>query len=436
MKKRMIKNKSIYLSIFILPVIITVFLWFLSKPEASIISRNPLQSMGQISALIGFTLLSLTIFLTTKFVFLDKFFHGLDKIFHIHKIAGSIAFILLINHPLFFVASDLPNTALAKLYLLPGADVSYTLGVISLYLFFASFIFIVFIKLPYHISRASHQILGLAFLIGGVHSLLISSDVSRFFPLQVWILLLFILGIVSCVYSIFFYSRFGPRYHYAVERIERGIDLINIYLKPQGKKLSFSPGQFIYISFRSKDIGRERHPFSISSAPDEHILRLSVKIAGDYTLNLIKLKEKTPAMLYGPYGQFGRHLFNNADDIQFWIGGGIGITPFLSFIRTQKFTLLNRYVHFFYLFRNPEEGVFTQEIEGMAQSFPNMRFYDWCTKNKGRINTEILASLIGNSVSVSIFLCGPAPMMESFKALFISLGVRPEKIFMEKFALN
>ena len=99
-------------------------------------------------------------------------------------------------------------------------------------------------------------------------------------------------------------------------------------MEPLGKPLAFAPGQFLFVSFRSLalassstpssspsrrrcllDSRRARsrnqfHPFSITSAPDEPELRITVKAVGDYTRALRQLEAGADAVVEGPYGSF------------------------------------------------------------------------------------------------------------------------------------
>jgi predicted ferric reductase len=55
----------------------------------------------------------------------------------------------------------------------------------------------------------------------------------------------------------------------------------------------FVPGQFAMVYLEAKD-GWHRHPFTISSAPREGLLRVTVKALGDYTSRLAELIELAP----------------------------------------------------------------------------------------------------------------------------------------------
>ena len=92
----------------------------------------------------------------------------------------------------------------------------------------------------------------------------------------------------------------------------------------------FVPGQFALIYIEAKD-GWHRHPFTIASAPAERILRVTVKALGDYTSRLRELLEPgMPAVVGGPHGRFN-HAKGAPDQV--WIAGGVGIAPFLSWMR-------------------------------------------------------------------------------------------------------
>ena len=73
------------------------------------------------------------------------------------------------------------------------------------------------------------------------------------------------------------------------------------------------------VYLEAKD-GWHRHPFTISSAPHEDVLRVTVKALGDYTSRLQELIEPgMPAVIGGPHGRFNHW---KGTDRQVWIAGG------------------------------------------------------------------------------------------------------------------
>jgi predicted ferric reductase len=111
----------------------------------------------------------------------------------------------------------------------------------------------------------------------------------------------------------------------------------------------------------------ESHPFTISSAPAEDVLRLTIKASGNFTRDLFaRLKEGSDAIIEGAYGMFN---YKTGGPKQIWIAGGIGLTPFLSFVRDMD-GILQHKVDLYYTVRHPEEAVFVEELEAADAKTP------------------------------------------------------------------
>jgi len=63
-------------------------------------------------------------------------------------------------------------------------------------------------------------------------------------------------------------------------------------------------GQFFHVRLLAGGGWWRPHPFSISAAPDGHVLRFTVKDLGDDTHRMLDLRPGTRVMLEGPYGTF------------------------------------------------------------------------------------------------------------------------------------
>lgn len=85
------------------------------------------------------------------------------------------------------------------------------------------------------------------------------------------------------------------------------------------------PGQFVFVIYEG-----ERHPFSITSIRKNEI-ELVIKHLGDFTTNVVPSIEKgTQINIEGPYGFFSPNFELNS---QTWIATGIGIAPFLAWLK-------------------------------------------------------------------------------------------------------
>ena len=417
-----------------LVLLTTINLWIFSKGNLSGVFANPPLAISQISALLGLQLMSITLLLSTRSHFLEKLFFGMDNMYKWHKVLGAFSFILILVHPLILVTQLLPDVSSSARYMLPGGDLSYNLGIFAIYILVLSFIFIAFVKLPFHIWKFTHQILGIVFILGGIHSLLVKSDVSLYLPLYYWVIFFVVLGISSFIYKVFLYKFIGPKYDFTVEKIERKLDIFYIFLKPIKTLPLFKPGQYFYFSFFGRGISREEHPFSIASIKEEGFLKISAKIVGDYTLYLSRINKGDKAIGWGPYGYFGELSASNGLN-QVWIAGGIGVTPFLAMLRNEFIKRSRNDIDFYYLCSTIDEAVHHEEINLVCQRIPNIKYTLWCSEEKRRITAVDIVHSIKNLSSVQIHICGPNQLMNSLKKQFSFLGIPDERIIMEDFTM-
>ena len=128
-------------------------------------------------------------------------------------------------------------------------------------------------------------------------------------------------------------------------------------------------GQFTFVSFKGDKALSESHPFTVSSSPKEDNLRLSIKASGDWTKHLYEtLKEGSEAHVEGCYGQMN---YKDGGAEQIWIAGGIGVTPFLSWVR--DFDDVDRQIDFYYTVRAENDALFWDEFNAATQKHSRFR---------------------------------------------------------------
>jgi predicted ferric reductase len=94
------------------------------------------------------------------------------------------------------------------------------------------------------------------------------------------------------------------------------------------RRLRIEPGQFLRWRFLDRAHWWQSHPYSISAAPTNQSLRITVKDLGDASGSLRRLRPGTKVWFEGPYGAFtARRLDPGAGGKVLMIAGGAGITP-------------------------------------------------------------------------------------------------------------
>ena len=90
-------------------------------------------------------------------------------------------------------------------------------------------------------------------------------------------------------------------------------------------KLGAQGGQFFNWRFAQQGHFWLQHPYSLSAAPTDNKLRITVKDLGDHSRDLIHLKPGVRVFMEGPYGAFTKNRATRKHVLL--VVGGVGITP-------------------------------------------------------------------------------------------------------------
>ena len=277
--------------------------------------------------------------------------------------------------------------------------------------------------------RALHRTTGLFVAAGFVHGVLDGSPFDDSALLRWSYIAIGGVGLAFYVYRELLARFFLSLHDYQVDGVRR-IDegLVEITLTPLGRHVDFTPGQFAMVYIESKD-GWHRHPFTIASAPHEGVVRVTVKALGDYTSRLREILEPgMPAVIGGPHGRFSHA---KGTDRQVWIAGGVGVAPFLSWLRSLDGDFSPR-VDFFYA--SDGDAPFADEIREIAGRHDALNAHLIDTGVAGRLTTEqVLATAGGPADDLSVFMCGPQAMLRTFQSQLRVAGVRARNIHREYF---
>lgn len=400
-----------------------------------------LAKMGSMSSTI---LMCWAFLLATRFNLIENLFGGLDKAYKAHRWVGESAFFLIFLHPI-FLALD-PKYEFSSFFwidYLPEEELhSYIArmsGIAALLIFILLVAFSLWIPMRYHRWKQTHNFFGLLLILVAFHGIVAKGEIMSYPFLLVWFGLWVTVGLLCFLYIRVLYRWFGPLHDYIVHHVEQFGDITEIYLEPcrPYRRLIHRPGQFIYIYFDSPELSSEPHPFSISSNPQSDYLRISIKRLGDWTRKMDQLKQGDHAYIWGPYGKFGDHYFEYTDKEAVLIGGGIGITPFLSLVKDTIFRSGERkQVYLFYSYDKEGEDDYREELERIDADTDHFHNISHCAEKKGFLTAEIIKKQVGGDLSNKVFLiCGPKPLMDALQKQLLEAGVSIEYIFKEDFSM-
>jgi ferredoxin-NADP reductase len=208
---------------------------------------------------------------------------------------------------------------------------------------------------------------------------------------------------------------------------------------PRPEGLNYKPGQFFFITLQGEGKEVKRH-FSFSSSPTQaEFIEFTKKLSeSDFSESLRKAKTGDWARIDAPYGTF---TFEGENPNITLLGGGIGITPFISMCQYATDKALDCKITLFYACRTSGEIVFRREFEELATKNHNLKIHfivsqpeqDWKGAT-GRINAEMIQKELPNFKENIFFSCGPPPMVKSMQELVASLGLPKEQFKQEYFS--
>lgn len=413
--------------------LVVVPLWLLSFPETTVRhNMNPFLVYGsQITALTGFSLFALTFVLSARWKWLEDFFGGLDKMYHLHHRMARTAMILLLIHPAMLALRFISNEPDKIIwYLFPvHRRFEVDLGSWALWGLILLLLVTIVIKLPYDKWKITHKFMGVFFILGIFHIYLLDLSVAANPVLTIYLASLSVTGVAAWIYKSILFNWIIKKPRYLVEKADRlNEQVIEITMVPENDRVDFIPGQFFFFSFRDSDLSRESHPFTVCTGSEEGQIKIMVKVLGDYTKQLYRnLKPSATALLEGPYGRFD---FRKGKRKQVWIGGGVGIAPFLSWahdLKQQGYT--NYDIELYYCVKTEEEAIHQRlfkELEDIMEDF-HVRL----------VREDVEGFLSINEITGlekrEIYICGPKAMREALVSELKKNRVPKEAIHYEAF---
>jgi predicted ferric reductase len=344
-----------------------------------------------------------------------------------HHHTGVAAYLLLLAHPLLLAANGLGDSSAIAWQTLAPSQESWPVwsGWLALVLLMVGLALTFTRRLRYGTWRWLHAGLGAAVPLGLYHLILLGID-EPVLPI------LIVAGLILAWRALRGDWGLAARPYVVASACRMAADVVEIALQPLGNPLVVAPGQFVITAFYAGPTYRgcgEFHPFTVSSLGSDGVIRIGVKALGDCTKRMQSMEPGVAARVQGAFGTF---LADRPALSQWWVAGGIGVTPFLSLLRAGRVgtptTLL-------YLYRTQADAAFLPELRSIAAAEP-MLSLQAVAIGDALPDLEHLLPDASHLRGCECYLCGPPGLVAAVKRALGQRGVTARHIHFENFEMR
>jgi predicted ferric reductase len=204
-------------------------------------------------------------------------------------------------------------------------------------------------------------------------------------------------------------------------------------------RLRTKSGQFFIWRFLDGPGWTRGNPYTISDAPTDDRLRVTIQAAGEGSARAARLTPGTRVAIEGPYGTMTAERRRHARMLV--MAAGVGITPMRALLADTPYAPGETTV--IYRYSEEQHAIFHAELEELAQQrgivvhfLPGARAADgsWQATGAEREDAAALAALVPGLTDHDVYLCGPVPWIAAVKRSLRRAGVKRPHIHTEDFA--
>jgi propane monooxygenase reductase subunit len=205
-------------------------------------------------------------------------------------------------------------------------------------------------------------------------------------------------------------------------------------------EIKFFPGQYMDLTIPETETVRS---FSMANTTsrDGGLLEFVIKVYPDGQFSHFldqKVQIGDRLDLSGPFGVF---TLREGDNDLMLVGGGAGMAPILSLLRSMAERGLDRKATYFYGARTKKDLCFEEELRDLEQRLPRFTYVpalsepsdqdDW--DGETGLITDVVKRHAENLSGAHAYVCGPPPMVEAAVPLLAQLGVEEKRVYYDKF---
>lgn len=369
---------------------------------------------------------------------------GLDKMYRLHKwlgIAGLVTALshwLIVNGPRWAVGwgwlarperSARPAADQAGEAFLAGLrEPAEGLGNIAFYVFVTLTAVSLIRLIPYGVFRRLHRLFPVVYLVLVFHSVVLTEFDYWLTPLGLALAALMMGGIFAAAVSLLGLIGLGRRVTGKIVALERfpGVHALRTVVRVGLDWPGHAAGQFAFVT---SDRREGAHPYTIASSwnfASREIVFIT-KALGDHTARLPQmLRLDQGVSVEGPYGVF---TFQDTCPVQIWIGGGVGITPFIARMNqlAKNGGEPDQVVYLFHTTSEVDEAALNRlEQDANASGVKLQVLVD---ARDGLLTGERIRQAVPEWRKSSIWFCGPSGFGEALRKDFAAHGLETSRHF-------
>ena len=197
-------------------------------------------------------------------------------------------------------------------------------------------------------------------------------------------------------------------------------------------EFAFKPGQYVDIHIPGT---QEHRSFSMANTtPGELEFMIKLYPGGRFSGLLADgaIRPGDELQVTGPYGVFT--LRSSSPRRLLFIGGGAGMAPILSLLRSLSEAGSERAATYYYGARTEADLFHVEELASLPCGFvPALSENSNGWAGEAGLITDVVERLEGDISEVDAYVCGPPPMVEAAIALLEAKGVPEAHIYFDKF---
>ena len=396
-------------------------------------------SISRIAALVGSYLALVGLVLVSRISWVEKSV-GHDRLVIWHRKLGPWSLYLVTAHVLFVIvgyagvdqvplAVELWRMILRFPWMLPAviAFVFFAMAGITSYKKARA-------KMSYETWWTIHLYTYLAIALSFMHQIL-TGPMFLSHPLNkaYWEFLYLYTAAIIIVWRFVIPTGRSLRHNLKIEKVvNEGPGVTSIIMKGRKlDKLGAQGGQFFGWRFLQKGQWWISHPYSLSAAPTDKYMRVTVKELGDHS-NLVKnLKKGTRVFFEGPYGTFVAAKASKGHIVL--VGGGVGITPLRALLEEFDET---KSIDVLFRASKEEDLVLRKELDKLADARGARVHYLVGSRKVHTMDAGYISKFVPSFADSDVYVCGPTPLVEAVRQACKDAGIPKNRFHDEAFEFH